>query len=132
MKKDTPTLTPTLTASQVVQRLYAELGTLRSWADFLSDNIRGRQSLNGLTLMPVIRMKDVRTYRPRYAVNDVDEFVNSVLAKVPGAGSTKIVPKVLAIEKGRHWRLNKFDQEGVAIKLSAVRFAKTQHAHHAH
>jgi hypothetical protein len=39
------TLVQTLPASQVVGRLYAELGALRAWADFLSDNIRGKQNL---------------------------------------------------------------------------------------
>lgn len=124
--------TPTLTTSQVVLRLYAELGTLRSWADFLSDNIRGRQSLNGLTLMPAARVEDARTLRPVYAVHDVDEFIKIVLSEVPSAGPAKIVPKILAIEKGWSWRVSKFDREGVAIKLSAVRFVKTKHAHHAH
>jgi hypothetical protein len=74
--------------------------------------------------MPVARMKDARSFRPVYSVADLDEFIKNVNAIV--AKPAKITPKVLAIENGRSWRVNKFDQEGLAIKLLAVRFAKTR------
>jgi len=48
MKTNTPVITPAETAYLLRQHL----GPLRAWADFLTDNIRGRQSVEGITLKP--------------------------------------------------------------------------------
>lgn len=103
----------TVTAPEAAYILQNKLGGLRAWADFLADNIRGRQSINGLTLMPCARRKDSKAWRPVYDVRDVLKFVADVKAIEPSASEGKpIKPVTLTIEDGRFWKLNKFNEDG--------------------
>ena len=106
------TLIATVSLADAAFILRAKLGPLRAWADFLVDNIRGRQDLRGLTLMPVARKKDGRAMRPVYALKDIRAFIASVLASDPAAGSAAVTPMTLAIDTTRGWRLNKFERDG--------------------
>jgi len=95
--------------------LRSHLGPLRNWVNFLTDNIRGKQSIAGHTLTPCIRMQDDRTFRPMYEVQDLKDFVSKVLADVPGAGPAPIKAVTLAVDRTRHWRVNKFDRHGAPV-----------------
>lgn len=111
MKLDTSVITP----AEAAFYLRCHLGPLRNWGDFLTDNIREKQSIEGLTLMPCLRQKDSRALRPMYAVQDVKDFVAAVLARIPSAGPARIKVAKLTIDTDRHWTLNKFDRHGTPI-----------------
>ena len=116
MKTDTPTIT----AADTAFVLRARLGNMRSWADFLTDNIRDRQDIGGLTLKPCARRKDARAFRPVYAVADVQAFIADVLALEPKAGPAPIKTTMLAIEDGHHWSVCKFVSDGSASKYHRI------------
>lgn len=101
----------TLSASDTATMLRAKLGPLRSWPDFLSDNIRGRQSICGLRLKPCARMYDGPTLRPRYALADIEKFIADVQAIEPAARPTPFEVKKLRLLYPS-WRLNTFDKDG--------------------
>lgn len=103
--------TPVIQSGEAALLLRAKLGPIRAWSDFLADNIRGRQNIHGLTLKPCCRKKIGRAFRPMYAVADVEAFIAKVLELVPNAGKAPIRPIVLAVDRKRPWRLNKFDDE---------------------
>lgn len=109
------TIVNTLSLAEVAFLLRARLGPLRNWTNFLTDNIRGRQNVEGHTLRPCGRQHDGTAYRPIYAVPDVMNFINKVLAAVSHAGRAPIKTTTLAIDRGRHWRVNKFDQNGKLV-----------------
>lgn len=111
---DTHTLLPSDTAVM----LRAQLGDLRGWPSFLSDNIRGRQDICGIRLRPCSRRKIGRGWRPIYAVMDIKTFITDVLAAVPSAGKAPFKATILPIDRGRRWQLNRFDKDGKPVPLS--------------
>lgn len=116
----TAALTKVISAGEAAFILRARLGPLRQWVDFLADNIRGKQDVAGHTLLPCGRQKDGKALRPVYAVSDVAEFIANVLASVPCAGKTPVKTATLAIDRRRHWRLNRFNQDGSPVALRST------------
>jgi hypothetical protein len=106
--------TPTqiLHLAEAAALLRAKLGPLRNWVNFLSDNIRGKQHVKGLTLKPCAKQHDGRSYRPIYAMCDIEKFIDEVLAVEPLARKAPIVPITLNIDHSRGWRVNKYKQDG--------------------
>lgn len=104
--------TKVLTAADTAVLLRARLGDVRSWPDFLTDNIRGRQNVCGLTLKPCARKKIKGHYRPMYALGDINAFIDQVLLFEPSAGRFPLKPITLAIDPAKHWRLNRFEEDG--------------------
>jgi len=103
------TMTATVTASEAAYMLHKALGALRAWGDFLADNIRGKQSIHGLTLEPCCLKKIQGAYRPMYAVADVHKFIAAVLACEPAARTKAPITVIdLPVERGRPWRAQKF------------------------
>ena len=106
--------------------LRVKLGDLRSWQDFLADNIRGRQELAGLTLLPCGQVRGPRgCLRPVYSLQALNDFVEKVKAAVPGAGKKPIKTIVLAIDTGRGWKSNTFDEYG--LPLAKARCVSARH-----
>ena len=108
----------TLSATDCAFILRRKLGPLRAWPDFLADCIRDRASISGLKLLPAAQQHDGRTYRPRYALRDIDSFIEAVLARVPDAGHVPIEPIMLDINPSRAWKANRFDREGNPVVLT--------------
>lgn len=102
----------TLSVSEVAFILRARLGPMRNWTNFLTDNIRGCQSVAGLTLMPCGRRHDGKGYRPIYDLADVTAFIEAVKVAVPSAGRVPVRIMALLVDKARNWRINKFDEGG--------------------
>lgn len=116
------TITPTVSASDTAVILRAALGDLRAWSDFLSDCIRGRQSIHGLTLLPCARMKDRGHFRPRYSMRDIKAFIAAVKRVEPTAGKAKIEIRNLPINRA-HWHINRFDERGNPVaRKSSIAF----------
>lgn len=109
--------TPAISASEAAFVLRAKLGPIRAWGDFLADNIRGRQTIHGLTLKPCSRKKIGKGWRPMYAVNAVEKFIADVLAIEPKAGKAPVKPVVLAVDNRLPWRMNKFDAGGAPVAM---------------
>lgn len=116
--------TDTISAAEVAFYLRAKLGPIRAWADFLSDNIRERQDINGRRLLPCCRKSDGQAMRPMYALADVEAFVAHVLATVAGAGPQKVQRTTLTIDRRRPWRINRFNKDG-SPKARAVTLGGT-------
>lgn len=116
----TAVLTRTLSVSEVAFLLRVKLGPLRSWRDFLTDNIRGQQSIGGHTILPCAQRHDGKSYRPVYAVTDVTEFIAKVRTSVPSAGRTPIKLISLAVDRSRSWRANKFDNDGAPVTCTRL------------
>jgi len=114
---------PVIQASEAAFLLRAKLGPIRAWGDFLADNIRGRQNIQGLTLKPCCRKKIGKGFRPMYALTDVETFIAKVLKLEPKAGKAPITPVVLEVDRKKPWRFIKFDEEGspVAMLRRAIR-----------
>lgn len=104
-----------LSAADTAVMLRAKLGPLRSWPDFLSDNIRGKQHISGHTLLPCSRVKLCRSLQPFYALSDIETFIAEVLADIPEAGKKPLKPITLTIDRHRPWRLNKFNARGAPM-----------------
>ena len=119
----------TISAADTAFLLRAKLGPLRAWPDFLADNIRGKQSVHGLTLMPCARKQDYRAFRPIYSIKDVEQFISEVLALEPSAGKVAIQRTVLAIDTGRYWKINKFAEDGSPVMLRRI-FSPAVHRPH--
>jgi len=118
--------TQTVTAQEATVILFARLGPLRAWGDFLADCIRGHQTYRGVKLMPCARQMDkTGNLRPVYSVADIDKFIRQVKRLEPTAGPTRIRPKTLALVPGRGWRAQKFDRNGdpIAWARRAIGFA---------
>lgn len=109
--------TPTIPVSETAFLLRAKLGPLRNWSNFLTDNIRGQQSVAGHKLLPCSNKHDGRAFRPLYAVCDVMDFIAKVLASEPKAGKSPIKTTLLAIDKSKGWRINKFDKAGAPVAM---------------
>lgn len=112
-----PTATRVLSLSETATLLRARLGKIRVWYPFLCDNIRGRQDVCGYQLHPCGMQQDGRAFRPFYAVGDVEEFINNVLAALPSAGKEPIKPSTLLVDRSRHWRRNRFDRYGAPVAM---------------
>lgn len=108
-------VTPSLSLPHTSYKLYEELGLIKSWTNFLTDNIRGRQHVAGFTLLPCAYVNDGRCGRPFYAIADIEAFIGNVKAAMPGACMTLAVPMMLAIDNGRPWPLNLFAKDGKPI-----------------
>ena len=93
-------------------------GRLRSWPDFLSDCIRGRQRVAGHQLVPCCRRKDGRMFRPAYALNEIYEFIRRVLDDEPGAGKVPLKPGVVILDTTLGWKANKFDRHGAPVSTT--------------
>lgn len=119
--------TPVIQASEAAYMLRVKLGPIRAWADFLADNIRGKQSIQGLTLKPCCRKKIGKAFRPMYALTDIEAFIAKVLKIEPKAGKAPIKPVLLDLDRKKPWRYVKFDEEGepAAMLRRAIRNAKT-------
>ncbi len=102
----------TLSATEAAHVLMIGLGSLRAWSDFLSDNIRGRQGINGRTLLPCCEMHDGRKFRPRYAVEDIRRFIADVRKDFD---KQKIDSVKLDLDDSIHWRYRRFDKRGEPI-----------------
>lgn len=116
---------PTLSAPEAAIVLYARLGSLRAWPDFLADCIRLKTNLYGLVLTPCGIKRDGRAFRPVYNVAEVERFVTGIKARVPTAGRTPITPITLSIDTGKSWWLNKFDRTGAPM----LRLVPVHHLH---
>jgi hypothetical protein len=114
--------TQTISTPETAFLLRAKLGPIRNWLNFLNDNIRGKQSVRGLTLLPCAQKLDSGLYRPVYSVATVKDFIKKVLALESSAGRTPIKITTLAIEDGQGWRVNKFEGDGspVVSKLCRI------------
>lgn len=108
------TSTAVIDLVDTVLYLRIKLGKLRAWDDFLADNRRGKQSIDGLTLEPTCRKKGRFGRTPMYAVRDVQQFVADVLASSPGIKPEPIMASNLDVENLASWRspLNLFDDKG--------------------
>ncbi|MDP3759635.1 MAG: hypothetical protein Q8R01_03825 [Ramlibacter sp.] len=104
-----------LTAADAAFLLRVKLGPLRSWPDFLSDCIRGRQHVAGHQLLPCCRRKRGRMFRPAYSLKDIREFIRCVLDDEPGAGKVPLQPDFVVIDTALGWRVNKLDRHGVPV-----------------
>lgn len=107
----------TVSSADAVHMLREQLGPLRNWSDFLSDNIRGRQSIAGFQLLPVALRRDQHTYRPVYDVAAIRAFIENVRKLVPSAVPTPVRVTALAIDSAKHWRMNKFDRHGAPATM---------------
>ena len=96
-----------LTASEAAVILRTTLGAIRSWGDFLTDNIRGKQHIHELTLLPVGRRKIGRCWRPLYARDEIMQFVADVLAVEPTAGKAPIGVFRVTIDTSKNWKENR-------------------------
>lgn len=115
--------TKAISAAEVAFYLRAKLGPIRSWADFLSDNIRERQSISGQRLLPCCQKSDGQVMRPMYAVADVEAFIAHVLASVPSAGPQRVQPITLSVDRRRPWRVNRFNKDGSPKARAVMRSA---------
>jgi hypothetical protein len=111
----TTTSVQTISLPEAAFMLRIQLGPLRNWRDFLTDNIRGQQDIAGCKLMPCARRHDGRSYRPIYAVSDVKNFIANVQKAIPSAGRKPIKTTALAIDLTRHWHVNTFDKDGAPV-----------------
>ena len=109
----------TLTMNDTAVLLRSRLGPIRAWYPFLADNIRGKQDIHGFQLLPCGKRRNrcgrSKPFQPVYALSDVMEFIENVLATEPEAGKAPIVPETLKVNRSRSWRLNKFDIDGTPI-----------------
>lgn len=103
--------TSTLSRSDTAILLWQKLGDLRVWPDFLADNGRGRQDIEGIVLLSCGKQKDARSMRPRYAVTDIAAFIKAVKLADPKAGPVKLKSFTLPIDTASPHR-NRFDQRG--------------------
>lgn len=106
-------LTNTVSASEAAHILMLGLGPMRSWSDFLADNIRSRQLLCGLSLLPCCEQHDGRRNRPRYAVSDLRSFIQNVRLKIPEKYEIKAIP--LEIDPAKAWFVRKLDKDGLPV-----------------
>jgi hypothetical protein len=118
--------TPVLTSADTAVFLRARLGPLRSWPDFLTDNIRGKQDIEGYRLLPCCRVRG-RGFRPYYAVADIQEFVSRVMAADRNAGRVPIRAKTLMVDSSLAWRANNFDRHGSPIAGYAAAYGGASH-----
>ena len=105
-----------ISAGEAAYILQHQLGSMRQWRDFLSDNIRGRQCIEGLTLMPRGRLQNQTGYGPAYLLADVKAFILAVKAACPDAGK-RITPVPVQLDTARGWMISKFDKHGHPVAM---------------
>lgn len=72
-----------LTLAETTALLRRHLGPLRSWSFFLSDNIRGRQSIAGVTLMPSRRLRNKKgAFCPVFSTTDRGRSLAALTGKL--------------------------------------------------
>jgi hypothetical protein len=105
--------TDVIDSSETAYYLRQRLGPLRAWSDFLTDVRRGRTDLGGHQLHPCCRIRH-RGWVPAYAIEDIREFVASVLNDVSEAGSATFDTVSVTIDPAAHWRasINSFNKDG--------------------
>lgn len=103
----------TVSAAEAAHLLMLGLGPMRAWADFLSDNIRGRQDINGKTLLPCCELHDGRKYRPRYAIEEIRRFIMQVRELFPEKCVMRGIE--LDINPRLDWRVQHFDKYGSLV-----------------
>lgn len=106
----------TFSALETAVILHRCFGEFRAWGDFLSDCIRWKQNIDGFTLLPCARKKGRTGLQPRYAADDILNFIRNVKAAIPGITPGAIKPVTLAIDTRKPWRMNKFDRNGKACR----------------
>lgn len=86
----------TLSAEDTALALRTALGPTRGWHDFLADCIRGRTSLFGRRLLPVIKIKKIgdRCKRPLYATADLHDFIIYALKVIARPVDTRALSKI--------------------------------------
>lgn len=97
-----------LSAAETAHVLRTKLGPLRAWSDFLTDCIRHKTNLHGLTLMPAAVMKIGRSKRPVYALADIAGFVREVWDVLPESRTPRpLAPIYVEVDPKdcRSWRL---------------------------
>ena len=105
-----------VTAGETAYLLQHQLGSIRQWRDFLADNIRNRQSIEGLTLMPRGRLQGPKGYGPAYMLADIKAFILAVKAADPHAGK-RITPVPVQLDTTRGWHISKFDRRGHPVAI---------------
>ena len=91
----------TLDTGDVAFILRQALGRTRTnWSDFLSDCIRGKTSILGLQLLPIVTVKipGDKCKRPRYRAEDVKRFILDVLCILPRPSATELAIHKFQIE----------------------------------
>ena len=106
----------TVTASQTAYLLMKKLGITRSWPDFLSDCIRGRQAINGYVLMPCGKVIDKGLYRPVYSIDDIKRFIDDVIAK--GGAARHTPSRILNLDMSKTWFNRKFNFHGEPVSYA--------------
>lgn len=89
---------------------------MRQWRDFLADNIRHRQNIEGFTLMPRGRLQGQTGYGPAYLLADIKAFILAVKAADPRAGKP-IAPVTVQLDTARGWHISKFDRHGHPVAM---------------
>jgi hypothetical protein len=107
--------------SETAVLLRVRLGKLRAWYPFLTDNIAGKTDLFGQRLMPCGMQKSNGLLRPIYALEDIDRFVAHVMLAAPSAGKQPVTSVQLMLDRSRHWRLNRFDENGAVAATGGRR-----------
>lgn len=72
-------------APEAAYLLRRELGPIRAWDTTLADMRRGRADVYGLTLLPKCQGKFAHAWRPMYAVDQVEAFIEAVRKANPSA-----------------------------------------------
>lgn len=106
--------TATISAEATAVILHRKLGPLRAWSDFLTDNRREKQSIDGITLLPCCIMHDGRARRPRYRLEDVARFIKAVQKGCPTERAEDKVVE-LDIDSETPWFLQRFDRHGLPL-----------------
>lgn len=102
-------------ASEAAYILRRNLGPIKAWDDFLADNRRERQNLNGLTLPSCGKVRD-RARRPIYDVRDIAKFIAD--AKAMGLAMPepeKIKSIEVDLDPEIPWFLRIFDRDGKPV-----------------
>lgn len=106
-----------ITAGEAAYFLQRHLGSMRQWGDFLADNIRDKQHIEGLTLMPRAKLRGPKGYYgPAYLLADVRAFILAVKAADPTAGAPISAVRV-SLDTTRGWRVSKFDRLGHPVAM---------------
>jgi hypothetical protein len=84
-------------SGEVAYLLRMFLGPLREWGEFLSDCRQLKTTYKGHTILPALRIRDSRNYRPVYLGTDIQIFIKAVLSDCPEA-RTNVKPKSIMVE----------------------------------
>lgn len=116
----------TVSLSEAAHMLRSELGPLKNWVSFLNDiNVGKPSSVRGLQIAPCLKQHDGRSFRPRYALADVEKFIKAVQAIEPNAKPAPIRTTAFSVDTGRAWFANKFDRHGHPVAMLRHIFGNT-------